>query len=96
MAKRTYIRTNKVVRLTKKVKPVFHQKPCFLLGNFRIANAEKMHKQHEIKMANVNLSLMSPTQTIFHWLVLGLALGQRGFTLGQQGFLDTNMLVSVT
>ena len=41
----------------------------------------------------MNPILVYPTQTIFHWFVLGLALGLPGFTLGLPGFLDTTMLV---
>ena len=59
-------------------------------------------------MANTNQTLAYPTRTIFHWLMLGLALGPQGFALGLQGlalghqglalgprgFSDTNVLVS--
>ena len=52
-------------------------------------------------MHNANPSLAYPTQTIFHWLAFGLALGSQGFVLGPegfalrpQGFFCTNMLVS--
>ena len=51
-------------------------------------------------MANANLTLAYSTQSIFHRLELGVALGFAfgpwGFALGPQGFLDTNMLVSAT
>ena len=62
-----------------------------------------LHTQHEMYMANANRTLTYPTQTIFHWLALGIALGVQGFVLGVRGFalgargiLDTNMLVSAT
>ena len=81
---------------------------AFRLGTQR---EEKVHKQHEIDMPDANPMRTCPTQTIFHCLVLGLALGWLGFMLGilgfalgprgfvlvPQGFLDTgtNMLVQV-
>ena len=44
-------------------------------------------------MVNVNPTITYPTQTIFHWLALGVAFGQQcsaldtqGFALGIQGF----------
>ena len=54
-------------------------------------------------MANMSPNARGPTQPIFHWLVLGVALGEQGFALyvwgfalGARGCLDTNMLVSAT
>ena len=74
-----------------------------MLGNFRILNEKKLHKQHEMYMANANHTLAYPTETIFHWLTLGLTLGPQGLAfgpnglaLGLPGFLDTNILVKVT
>ena len=47
-------------------------------------------------MANASPNAREPNATIYHLLALGLALGHLGFALGPRGFLDTNMLVSVT
>ena len=44
--------------------------------------------QHEIKgINNANPTLTYPTQTIFHWITLGLALGVQGLVLGVQGLV---------
>ena len=43
---------------------------------------EKVHKQHDMYMTNTNQILAYPTQTIFHWLTLGLSLGLQGLALG--------------
>ena len=40
---------------------------------------ETGHKQHEIYMPNANPTLVYPMQIIFHWLMLGVMLGQRCF-----------------
>ena len=56
---------------------------------------EKIDKQDEIDMANLNLNANLANATMFHLFVLGLVLGWLGFALGPRGFADTNMLVSV-
>ena len=69
---------------------IFHQKAgfsCWVIFTYPTRN--KVHKQHEMYMANANQNLAYPTQTIFHWLALGVL----GFALGVPGFVDTNMLV---
>ena len=68
------------------LKPIFHQKSRLRW----LPNA----REQETNMAYANPTLAYPTQTIFHWLSMGLALGLPGFLLGSPGFLDTNMLVS--
>ena len=91
---------SKELPLRRTVKPVFHQKPCLLWQIRAYPTCKKVHKQHEMYVANVNQTLAYPTQTIFHWLTLRLTLGPQGLALGLQGlasalqgFSDTNMLV---
>ena len=53
-------------------------------------------KQHEIDMPNVNPNANVNQLDHIPTLALGLTLGWTGLAMGMRGFLDTNMLVSVS
>ena len=61
------------------IKPVFHQKRHSRWVIFADPTWKKLHKHHEIYMANANQTLLYPTRTIVNWLALGLTLGLPGF-----------------
>ena len=85
------------------IKPIYHQKPCLLWSlNTNKTKTNSMEYTHPTQTkpkqttwnmhTQCKLNLRLSIQTIFRWLVLTL----RQFALGPLGFLDTNMLVSVT
>ena len=70
-----------------KCKTCIPPEPAIVLGNFREPNLKKVHKQHEIDIANAYQSRMCPKQTIFHKFTLGLALGLALGIIGIIGLL---------
>ena len=76
------------------VKPVFHQKQPSRWVIFTYPMRKKLHKQHEMYMANATCSHWGFALGVTHILRFTLEVTQiLGFALAPQGFLDTNMLV---
>ena len=66
------------------VKPIFHQKSrSYWLSNVNEIDTNNMKSKWSICNANPTLAYL--TQTIFHQLALGFALGAQEFALGLRG-----------
>ena len=74
--------------------PIFHQKPRLRWVTMHTKRGDKGDKQHEIDMPNKKVAQRNYIPLKLGWL--GFTLGWLGFALGPRGYLDTNMLVSVT